>query len=284
MLKKTLIKGIATLSLSAVAATAMANERIISAGSAVTELILALEQQNQLVAVDVTSELPQDLELPKIGYHRRLSSEGLMALNPTRLIGSDEMGPETSLSQLKTAGVEVDIVNTLPTPEGLLERIDEIAALTDSQKNAEALKAEVNQQISSLEKNKAQTKEAKKVLFLLIHEGRPANVAGASTTPNAIIELAGGINPAASKLDSYKPLSTEAMVEMQPDVILVSGRSYEKMGGADAILAKMPLLAATPAGQSKNIITVDGHALVGGLGLKSLSEAERLSQILTTVE
>lgn len=74
------------------------------------------------------------------------------------------------------------------------------------------------------------------------------------------------------------------MVEMQPDVILVSGRSYEKMGGADAILAKMPLLAATPAGQSKNIITVDGHALVGGLGLKSLSEAERLSQILTTVE
>ncbi|ERB66664.1 hemin ABC transporter substrate-binding protein [Vibrio coralliilyticus OCN008] len=284
MLKKTLIKGIAAISLSAVAATAMANERIISAGSAVTELILALEQQNQLVAVDVTSELPQDLKLPKIGYHRRLSSEGLMALNPTRLIGSDEMGPETSLSQLKTAGVEVDIVNTLPTPEGLLERIDEIAALTDSQKNAEALKAEVNQKISSLEKNKAKTKEAKKVLFLLIHEGRPANVAGSSTTPNAIIELAGGINPAASKLDSYKPLSTEAMVEMQPDVILVSGRSYEKMGGADAILAKMPLLAATPAGQSKNIITVDGHALVGGLGLKSLSEAERLSQILTTVE
>ncbi|MCG9677457.1 hemin ABC transporter substrate-binding protein [Vibrio sp. Isolate24] len=284
MLKKTLIKGIAALSLSTVAATAIANERIISAGSAVTELILALEQQNQLVAVDVTSELPQNLTLPKIGYHRNLSSEGLMALNPTRLIGSDEMGPETSLSQLKTAGVEVDIVNTLPTPEGLLERIDEIAALTDSQKNAEVLKAEVNQQISSLEKNKAKTKEAQKVLFLLIHEGRPANVAGANTTPNAIIELAGGINPAASKLDSYKPLSTEAMLEMQPDVILVSGRSYEKMGGADAILAKMPLLAATPAGQSKNIITVDGHALVGGLGLKSLSEAERLSLLLTTME
>ncbi|MCG9595965.1 hemin ABC transporter substrate-binding protein [Vibrio sp. Isolate25] len=284
MLKKTLIKGIAALSLSTVAATAIANERIISAGSAVTELILALEQQNQLVAVDVTSELPQNLTLPKIGYHRNLSSEGLMALNPTRLIGSDEMGPETSLSQLKTAGVEVNIVNTLPTPEGLLERIDEIAALTDSQKNAEVLKAEVNQQISSLEKNKAKTKEAPKVLFLLIHEGRPANVAGANTTPNAIIELAGGINPAASKLDSYKPLSTEAMLEMQPDVILVSGRSYEKMGGADAILAKMPLLAATPAGQSKNIITVDGHALVGGLGLKSLSEAERLSLLLTTME
>ncbi|MDW3124761.1 hemin ABC transporter substrate-binding protein, partial [Vibrio sp. 1974] len=48
----------------------------------------------------------------------------------------------------------------------------------------------------------------------------------------------------------------------------------------DAILKAMPLLAATPAGQAKNIITIDGHALVGGLGLKSLSEAKRLNTLL----
>ncbi|MEF1214692.1 ABC transporter substrate-binding protein, partial [Vibrio alginolyticus] len=75
-------------------------------------------------------------------------------------------------------------------------------------------------------------------------------------------------------------LSTEAMVEMQPDVILVSGRSYETLGGADAILKAMPLLAATPAGKNKDIITIDGHALVGGLGLKSLAEAKRLNALL----
>jgi iron complex transport system substrate-binding protein len=42
----------------------------------------------------------------------------------------------------------------------------------------------------------------------------------------------------------------------------------------------MPMLAATPAGQNKRIIQIDGRALVGGLGLKSLSEAERLSALL----
>ncbi|MCW0469342.1 ABC transporter substrate-binding protein [Vibrio chagasii] len=68
----------------------------------------------------------------------------------------------------------------------------------------------------------------KKVLFLLLHEGRPANVAGGETSPNAIIELAGGINPAASKPYILQPLSMESLVEMQPDVILVSGRSYQK--------------------------------------------------------
>ena len=277
-MQKTFINTVATIALSLTASYATANERIISAGSAVTELILALEQQDQLVAVDVTSQLPQGMTLPKIGYHRNLSSEGLLALGPNRLIGSDEMGPDTTLAQLKSAGVSVDIVNTDATPAGLLARIDEIAELTGAETQAQQLKTEVNKKIAALKANKPS--DAKKVLFLLIHEGRPANVAGKETPPDAIINLAGGINPAADKLTSYKPLSTEAMVEMQPDVILVSGRSLEKIGGADEILKKMPLLAATPAGQNKRFITIDGHALVGGLGLKSLEEAERLSKLL----
>lgn len=280
MNKKTILNTIVALSLSVVASTSFASEKIISAGSAVTELIFALEQQDKLVAVDVTSELPSESQLPKVGYHRRLSAEGLLALGADRLIGSDEMGPETTLSQLRSAGVEVDIVNTKSTPEGLLERIDEIAELTDSKSQATILKQEVNAQIATLNKNKAKQQSAKKVLFLLIHEGRPANVAGSDTTPNAIIELAGGINPAATQLTSYKPLSNEAIIEMQPDMILVSGRSYHKLGGAEEILKKLPMLAATPAGQNKQFVQIDGHALVGGLGLKSLSEATRLSELL----
>ncbi|EDN57208.1 hypothetical protein VEx25_A0350 [Vibrio antiquarius] len=148
------------------------------------------------------------------------------------------------------------------------------------QAKAEDLKQDVKAQVQALNANQPAQAQKKKVLFLLIHEGRPANVAGSETTPDAIIQLAGGLNPAADQLSSYKPLSTEAMVEMQPDVILVSGRSYETLGGADAILKAMPLLAATPAGMNKNIITIDGHALVGGLGLKSLVEAERLNALL----
>ncbi len=72
----------------------------------------------------------------------------------------------------------------------------------------------------------------------------------------------------------------ESMIEMQPDMVLVSGRSLEKLGGADAVLNAVPMLAATPAGQNKNIVAIDGHALVGGLGLKSLQEAQRIQTLL----
>ncbi|MBY7849696.1 ABC transporter substrate-binding protein [Vibrio fluvialis] len=271
---------LAATAFTAFSSSTLAAERIISAGSSVTELILALGAEQQLVGIDVTSVAPPSLALPKVGYHRQLSAEGLLALEPTQLLGSNEMGPDTTLNQLKSAGVDVEVINSDSTPQGLLQRIDQIASLTHSEAAAGPLKQQVNDALKALQAHQPDASVRKKVLFLLIHEGRAANVAGSDTVPDAMITLAGGVNPAATQLTSYKPLSIEAMVEMQPDVILVSGRSYDKMGGADAILAAMPMLAATPAGQSKQIITVDGHALVGGLGLKSLAEAQRLQALL----
>ncbi|EGQ7758105.1 ABC transporter substrate-binding protein [Vibrio vulnificus] len=282
-MKKTMILGLSVALLSTTLSWPLqaAQERIISAGSAVTELILALHAEQSLVAVDVTSQLPEGQPLPKIGYHRRLSAEGLLALSPTKLIGSDEMGPAPVLQQLKSTGVDIEVVNTQANVDGLKARIDQIAAILNKPQEAQQLKSLVDQQVQSLKANQP-TVQKKKVLFLLIHEGRAANVAGTDTTPDAIIRLAGAINPAADKITAYKPLSSESMVEMQPDVILVSGRSFEKLGGPDAIIKMMPLLAATPAGQNKQIMAIDGAALVGGLGLKSLAEAKRLNQLLYT--
>ncbi|HFQ5193140.1 TPA: hemin ABC transporter substrate-binding protein [Vibrio vulnificus] len=282
-MKKTMFLGLSFALLSTTLSWPLqaAQERIISAGSAVTELILALHAEQSLIAVDVTSQLPEGQQLPKIGYHRRLSAEGLLALSPTKLIGSDEMGPAPVLQQLKSTGVDIEVVNTQANVDGLKARIDQIAAIINKPQEAQQLKSLVDQQVQSLKANQP-TNQKKKVLFLLIHEGRAANVAGTDTTPDAIINLAGAINPAADKITAYKPLSSESMVEMQPDVILVSGRSFEKLGGPDAIIKMMPLLAATPAGQNKQIMTIDGAALVGGLGLKSLAEAKRLNQLLYT--
>ncbi|MCG9659778.1 heme/hemin ABC transporter substrate-binding protein [Vibrio mediterranei] len=264
----------------AVFSSATAAEKIVSAGASVTELIYALDAQSKLVGVDVTSVTPEGTTIPKVGYHRALSAEGLLALEPTLVIGSDEMGPKPALDQLSRVGVDVEVVDTSSTIEGLNHRIDQIAKLTNSEAKVGELKEKVAQQVEALNSNQPSQSNMKKVLFLLIHEGRPANVAGNGTTPDAIIKLAGGINPAASQIDSYKPLSNEAMVEMQPDVILVSGRSYEKMGGSDAVLKALPMLAATPAGKNGDIVTIDGHALVGGLGLKSLAEAKRINELL----
>ncbi|OAN17696.1 hemin receptor [Photobacterium jeanii] len=256
-----------------------ANERIISAGSAITELINAMGAQNQVVAVDATSRSMVSNDIPKLGYHRALSAESLIALTPTRILGSEEMGPKTTLDMVKQAGIEIDIVNSGETVTDLLKRIDTISRITGKESEAVNLKQKVNQQVANIKANNQSVKQPIRVLFLSIHEGRPATVGGNNTTADTVIRLAGAVNPAAAQIESYKPISTEAMVEMQPDVIMLSSRTYNSIGQADGLLEKMPLLAATPAGAKKAVVVIDGTALIGGLGLKSLSEAERLNQV-----
>ncbi|KLV07090.1 hemin receptor [Photobacterium aquae] len=262
-----------------VSQSSLASERIISAGAAITELIYAMQAQNQLVAVDITSKGLIDDNIAVLGYHRQLSAENLIALEPTLLLGSNEMGPSSTLDLIKQAGIDVDVVNAGETVDDLMTRIDQVGAVTGKNNEALALKSKVSKTVAAIEKNLSGQHQPKKVLFLMIHDGRPANVAGRNTTADTVITLAGAINPAADSVSAYKPISMEAIVEMQPDIILLSSRTMHSLGSVDELIKKMPLLAATPAGQNKALATIDGTALIGGLGLKSLSEAERLNRV-----
>ncbi|HRJ72305.1 MAG TPA: ABC transporter substrate-binding protein, partial [Terrimicrobiaceae bacterium] len=61
-----------------------AEERIVSAAGAVTETLYALGVQDALVAVDVSSVFPAAADaLPKIGYARQLSAEGILSMKPS---------------------------------------------------------------------------------------------------------------------------------------------------------------------------------------------------------
>lgn len=174
----------------------------------------------------------------------------------------------------------MNIVNTTPTVQGLLNRIDEIASITQHQSQAEAIKDQVNKKVALLNSNIPSKAKQKKVIYLLLHEGRAPYVAGSDTTMDELIHLAGANNPASSSISSFKPISMEAMISMQPDVVLVSNRSIKKLKGIDKIIESIPTLASTPAGINKQIIGIDGSALVGGLGLATLDEAARLNTLL----
>ncbi|MBL0606730.1 ABC transporter substrate-binding protein [Aeromonas caviae] len=252
----------------------MAGERIVSIGPATTELILALGGEQSLVATDVSS--PEPRGVPKVGYHRALAAEGILSLAPTLVVGSDEMGPSSTLDQLRRAGVEVKVMATAPTLANLNERIDTLAGLLNDQAAGGKLKAEIATQSDTLAAQAKQNKPLK-VAFLLLHKGQPTSIAGGNTTASALVTLAGGINPVA-QLHDYKPVSTESLIELQPELVLVSGRDWQQYQDPDAVLSQVPALTATPAGKNRAIHAIDGHALQGGLSLRSLQQANQIAQ------
>ncbi|MFM5880760.1 hemin ABC transporter substrate-binding protein [Aeromonas sanarellii] len=254
--------------------SAAAGERIVSIGPATTELILALGGEQSLVATDVSSPDPRGV--PKVGYHRALAAEGILSLAPTLVVGSDEMGPSSTLDQLRRAGVEVKVMATAPTLANLNERIDTLAGLLNDQAAGGKLKAEIATQSDTLAAQAKQNKPLK-VAFLLLHKGQPTSIAGGNTTASALLTLAGGVNPVA-QLHDYKPVSTESLIELQPDLVLVSGRDWQQYQDPDAVLSQVPALTATPAGKNRAIHAIDGHALQGGLSLRSLQQASQIAQ------
>lgn len=251
--------------------------RIISAGSTVTELIFALGAEDQLVGVDLTSRhyLTKDKKTPILGYHRQLTAESLLSLSPTHLLGSPEMGPDSTLKLLNSAGVKVQALPDGNSLEDFNQRIDVLSAITNSSARGEQIKADVAASIHTLE-TLAPTQKPK-IIYMMINDGRPLTVAGNGTTVNTIIKLAGGVNPVADKTSSYKQLSIESIVDMQPDYILMSQRTLDQLGGMDSVLKQQPLLAATPAVKNNKIIPTPGHAILGGFGLTSLQFAQDLN-------
>lgn len=86
-------------------------------------------------------------------------------------------------------------------------------------------------------------------------------VAGQGTPLHSMIELAGAENAAAALTD-FKPLTPEALLTSNPDVILMFDSGFQSIGGMEGLL-KIEGIAATNAGKNKKVVAMDGQFLSG---------------------
>ncbi len=250
------------LILATLPASAAAPERIISIGAPITEILFKIGLGDKLVAVDLTSRYPTAAAaLPKVGYMRALSAEGILSLAPDLMIVSAEAGPPEVLNQLRAAGVRIEMIDETPSMAGLTAKITTVSAITDKPAEGAKLLADVQAQMALLSEALKQSGPQPRVLFLHSITNGPPLAAGAGSLPEALIKLAGGVN-AVQGFDGFKPLSVEAATAAAPDVIMVSTGTVEQLGGAQGILA-LPQVAITPAARLGRVVALDGPLLMG---------------------
>ena len=241
--------------------------RIVSAGSGVTEIIYALGAGDQVVAADATSSYPVEVnKLPKLGYHKQLSAEGILAMAPTMLVGTADMGPPATLDQLKSAGLTIKALPVDNSVENIETRIEALATLLDKEDEGEKLWQEINVSLKQAQTLSDSHEKKARVMFVLAMGGRTPTVAGEGSAANAIINLAGGYNMAADDFKGYKALSNEALLLLAPEVIIYPGSVSNPDMTPEKLLEQMPILKQTPAGKNGRIIAIDGTLLLGGLG------------------
>ena len=181
-----------------------------------------------------------------------------MALQPTLVLATrDEISPELA-EKIELSGITTHIFERQYTVDGTKKTIDEVANILESNK-AKELQDKVDADLNNLKPLKV----TPNVLFIYARGAGTLMVSGKNTPVDKVIELAGGKN-AINDFDDYKPLTPEALIKGNPDVILMFDSGIESLGGVDGVL-KIQGVDKTNAGKNKNIIAMDG-ALLSGFG------------------
>jgi len=251
--------------------------RIAIAGGSITEVLYFLGEEERIVAVDRTSNFPQAaLDLPQIGYVRGLSTEGLLSLKPTLVLGEDDMGPPEVLAQLTQTGIDTVRVKEVHTAQGILNKVRCVANVL-SLENAELVAAEARlvSQLNALESVTVSKQSPTAILVLMFQEGA-AIAGGENTSADGMLRMA-GIKNALVDVKGWKPLSAESLIKANPDYLILTDRAVSAAGGLDKVYQN-PGVRLTNAGKYQHLVQMDGMSMLG-FGPRTLSAALRLSEI-----
>lgn len=235
-------------------------KRVVTLGGGITEIVYALKAGSRVVGTDITSVYPREvLRLPKVGQDRRVSAEGVIALNPSLVIASKDAEPSSALNQLRAMGVSVLLVSDEQSLAGARARIQLIAQALGVDAEGKRLLSTLNRQTSEAQAI-ATPPRPLKVLFIYARGAGSLNVAGSDTAAHAMLTLAGAQN-AVTEFTGYKPFTAEAAIKASPDVLMLTESGARSLGGPQGIL-KIPGLAQTPAGRNQRVVVMDDQLLL----------------------
>lgn len=256
--------------------------RVVALGGDITEIVYALDAQQDLVGVDSTSLWPAAArQLPDVGYVRQLAAEGVLALRPQLILATHDAGPPSVIAQLRAAGVRIETMPTTHTPAAVVAKVRQVGQLLGRETAANALARHLDDDYAALAKTVAAMPRHPRVVFLLSAGSGSPMAAGRDTAADSVIALAGGAN-AAADFSGYKAVSPESLAALAPEVIVLMRERSEALGGADGVL-KLPGVALTPAGRARRIEFVDGQALLG-FGPRNAEHERELQRTLAAAQ
>eukprot|EP01029_Cantina_marsupialis_P026329 TRINITY_DN70486_c2_g1_i1.p1 TRINITY_DN70486_c2_g1~~TRINITY_DN70486_c2_g1_i1.p1 ORF type:complete len:276 (+),score=38.54 TRINITY_DN70486_c2_g1_i1:490-1317(+) len=245
--------------------------KIVSVGGSMTETVVALGHENDLIGVDLSSSYPKEItsKLPNVGYWLSLPQEGILSLKPEVVIVSSLAKPKKVVEELPKYGIKTYIIEDKPSIESAKNKIKQIGEILNENEKAEKIISRIDTNISKINKE-IKGKEKPKVLFVFSRGEGTLMAAGPKTKPGVMIELAGGKN--AVEFEQYSKISPESILKMNPDVIIKTNHAGDS-GINESILS------STNAGKNKQIYSMD-MLLISGFTVRTDKALQDLSCML----
>lgn len=244
----------------------------LSITGTIAELVDSFGLADNLVGRDISTQIPGHEDLPVVTKEgHSIDAEGVLALSPTLIITDGSIGPTDVVLQLRDAGIQVVTVSRAIDPESTYELTREVATALGVAPLADTLNEQLKQAIAAKEAEIAKLVPSDaalrpRVAFLYIRGSAGVYyLFGEGSGIDSMITSLGAIDVAEEiGWVGEKPLTDEALVSLNPDIILVMTKGLESTGGVDGLIEAQPSIALTNAGKHRRIIDVEDTLIFAG--------------------
>ncbi|WP_062385169.1 heme/hemin ABC transporter substrate-binding protein [Demequina iriomotensis] len=250
---------------------------------AIAATVVAFGLGGSIVGRDTAAELPGLEDVPVVtGASHTLTPEAVLALEPSVVITDGSIGPSDAVAQVRDAGIPVVYVDNEDGFAGAGELARQVGAALGvpdpGAALADRIAAEVAQAAADVADLAAREPEPLRMAFLYLRGSAGVYyMFGDESGADDLIDALGGVDAAADAgIRGMQPLTDEAMLAADPDVILVMTKGLESVGGIDGLLAERPAIALTSAGENRRIVDMDDHDILA-FGPRSAAIVEALA-------
>lgn len=201
-------------------AHSIAPMRIVSTAPSITETLFALGLGDRVVGVTRFCTYPPEAKkITKIGGYIDPNFEEIVRLKPDLVIASAER--KDVIQRLEDLDVKVLSVSQRNI-QGILDTVTQIGEACGVPGNAEALVFTIRGRMSSV-RERVSKLDKPRVLMSVGMGGQPFDkvyVAGEHSLYSDIVEMAGGTNVYKGGINDMPALSTEGVINLNPQVII----------------------------------------------------------------
>ncbi len=239
-------------------------DRILPLNGGVAEIVFSLGLGDRVVGRDVTATFREAENLPLVTKAHDVSAESVLSLEATVALADTDTGPAEAIDQIRDAGVPVVVLKPADELADVTTRTTRIAEALGVPTAGESLTRRIRDELRAARAGVPEGSRPKVAFLYMRGSAAVYLIGGEGSGADSLIEAAGAVDAGMSfGLDKpCTPITSEALIKAQQDVILMMTKGLDSVGGMDGLLA-VPGISQTPAGTNRRVVDVEDGVLLG---------------------
>lgn len=226
---------------------------------------------DNLVGRDVSTQFDEAADLPLVTQNGHdLNAEAILDLDPTVILTDTSLGPWDVILQMRDVGIPVVVIDSSRGLDNLGSLTDEVATALGVPREGDRLGkriegdvAEVRKEIDAVAPQDV-TGQLRTIFLYVRGQSGVYYMFGEDSGADALMSAL-GLYDVADEIEwsGMKPVTDEAIVAAQPDLVLMMSGGLESVDGVDGLLERLPALANTPAGENERFVDMEDSQILG---------------------